>query len=212
MSPSLQRRGTARRCRSEFLPSHPPGVSASSTSSFAHRKARLRAEQRADPSKSCPPGKDAQPNRCCATLLFPLSSGRKGAPARRGQRPSPPSGGVSPSCRRSGKIASSNFILGITSFLPAFDAKSGVKAQGLRPLTRRATARCSLLLPASVAVGPCFSSRSAALCPARGQSSASFQLACRSCHEGLKQATPLTFSPPADRIISSKSALFFMEV
>ena len=54
--------------------------------------------------------------------------GKKGRPARRGQRPPPPSGGVSPSCRRSGKIAFGNFIWGITSFLPAFDAKSGRKS------------------------------------------------------------------------------------
>ena len=95
--------------------------------------------------------------------------GKKGRPARRGQRPPPPSGGVSPSCRRSGKIAFGNFILGITSFLPAFDAKSGIKAQGLRPLTRGATARCNILLPASFAERLYFSSRLAALCPALGQ-------------------------------------------
>ena len=158
--------------------SHPPGVFARSTSPFTHRKARLRAEQRFRPSKSCPPDMRSTTKPPLRTPSFLPFFGKKGRPARRGHVPPPPSGGVpssSPvaskpsSCRRSGKIAFGNFILGITSFLPAFDAKSGIKAQGLRPLTRGATARCNILLPASFAERLYFSSRLAALCPALGQ-------------------------------------------
>ena len=105
--------------------SHPPGVFARSTSPFTHRKARLRAEQRFRPSKSCPPDMRSTTKPPLRTPSFLPFFGKKGRPARRGQRPPPPSGGVSPSCRRSGKIAFGNFIWGITSFLPAFDAKSG---------------------------------------------------------------------------------------
>ena len=70
--------------------------------------------------------REVRTNRCC-TPFFPPFFGKKGGAVRVGHVPPPPSGGVPSSCRRSGKIASGNFILGNYEFLPAFDAKSGVK-------------------------------------------------------------------------------------
>ena len=63
--------------------------------------------------------------------------------ARAGQRPPPPSGGVlssSPVARKpsfrltGGKLPSAILFWEITSFLPAFDTKSGKKCKGLRTL------------------------------------------------------------------------------
>ena len=70
--------------------SHPPGVLARSTDFFAHRKARLRAEQRFRPSCLCTPDIRSTTSRRCAPLLSSLSSGRKGGLPGEGNVPRRP--------------------------------------------------------------------------------------------------------------------------